>query len=60
MPTDIDMGGTSAVNGATATNGLNGHATALTPSHPAFDSIPDVIQAFGAPLHPSTLLSDST
>ncbi|KAI1552109.1 RibB 34-dihydroxy-2-butanone 4-phosphate synthase [Pyrenophora tritici-repentis] len=31
------------VNG---TNGVNGNMTNSTPSHPAFDSIPDVIQAF--------------
>ncbi|ORY12814.1 DHBP synthase RibB-like alpha/beta domain-containing protein [Clohesyomyces aquaticus] len=46
-------GTTNGVNGfhgtATTTNGINGHATsasASTPAHPAFDSIPDVIQAF--------------
>lgn len=35
---------------ANGTNGVNGKATETinsTPSHPAFDSIPDVIQAFG-------------
>lgn len=35
---------------AHGTNGVNGNATQLsnpTPAHPAFDSIPDVIQAFG-------------
>lgn len=35
---------------ANGTNGVNGNVDQLanpTPSHPAFDSIPDVIQAFG-------------
>ena len=39
---------------AHGTNGVNGNATELsnpTPAHPAFDSIPDVIQAFGTSLH---------
>lgn len=53
------------VNGLPAhgTNGVNGNATEVansTPSHPAFDSIPDVIEAFGMfyahdhPLYPSS------
>ena len=44
MPAEIN--GLPAVTG---TNGINGSELSNpTPAHPAFDSIPDVIQAFGA------------
>lgn len=42
---------------ANGTHGVNGHANGLTnptPAHPAFDSIPDVIQAFGMRPPPSS------
>jgi 3,4-dihydroxy 2-butanone 4-phosphate synthase len=41
---------TAELNGLPAVNGTIEHANGLsnpTPAHPAFDSIPDVIQAFG-------------
>jgi hypothetical protein len=45
---------TAELNGLpTAVNGTADHTNELsnpTPAHPAFDSIPDVIQAFGTPL----------
>ncbi|KAF2178379.1 hypothetical protein K469DRAFT_600087 [Zopfia rhizophila CBS 207.26] len=40
----VTNGAVNGVNGL-HTNGISGHHTSSTPSHPAFDSIPDVIHA---------------
>jgi hypothetical protein len=48
---------TTELNGLPAINGTADHANELsnpTPAHPAFDSIPEVIQAFGTPTVLST------
>jgi 3,4-dihydroxy 2-butanone 4-phosphate synthase len=52
MPAELNGLPANGTNGVNGTHGLSNP----TPAHPAFDSIPDVIQAFGTSLWPVILL----